>query len=368
MRGGAKKMCWERGEAELAPAAQQRHRRTIPTASRRVARPLQALAVIALLIVPGGALPQEPGQPRIQTTVELVRVPVTVKDARGNLVSDLRRDEFRVLEDGVEQHIASFSTDAVPLSAVLLLDNSLPQKTAARLQSSLMALDAGFSESDEVALLVFDQYPETVLGLTADSNAVFTKLKRLQLGSHFPGEGSPAMTTGPRINATTVGPGVPVPLSRTEKQQGKNIDDAVYAAAQLLRNRPRERRKIIFLISDGNNSHRNTVSFEDTLRLLLSSGISVYSIDLGPPLLGPESSVLARFARLTGGDIFRADKREQLEPLYPLVAEQARTQYTLAYDPRGTDRKKDYHSIEVRVRRPDLTILARDGYFTGGTP
>jgi hypothetical protein len=64
-----------------------------------------------------------PTDPRsiIRSRVELVVVPVTVKDSGGGLVADLRQDEFRVLEDGVEQKIVLFSTETFPLSVVVLL-------------------------------------------------------------------------------------------------------------------------------------------------------------------------------------------------------------------------------------------------------
>ncbi|HWQ03380.1 MAG TPA: VWA domain-containing protein, partial [Candidatus Nitrosotenuis sp.] len=70
-----------------------------------------------------------------------------------------------------------------------------------------------------------------------------------------------------------------------------------------------------------------------------------------------------RYAKATGGDVFYAKTRQALETLFSRVTEQARNQYTLAYAPRDTDRTLDYHSIEVRVRRPALTIIARDGYY-----
>src|SRR5580704_14782706 len=91
-----------------------------------------ALAVLfaraAEISPPAAPLPQapeqQPEQPqkqtpdpraRIRTTVELVVVPVTVKDSKGNLVADLGKNDFRILEDGVEQQVSVFATDAVPL-------------------------------------------------------------------------------------------------------------------------------------------------------------------------------------------------------------------------------------------------------------
>src|SRR5215472_1404194 len=76
------------------------------------------------------AAPQNPSPPpqqqqkpaQIISTVTQVIVPVTVKDGSGRLVADLRRDEFRILEDNVEQRIVSLSAEALPLSVVLLID------------------------------------------------------------------------------------------------------------------------------------------------------------------------------------------------------------------------------------------------------
>ncbi len=68
--------------------------------------------------------------PAIVIRTENVIVPVTVKDNRGQLVGDLQKEDFRVFVDGVEQKILGFSSNAVPLSAVVLIDNDLEQKQA----------------------------------------------------------------------------------------------------------------------------------------------------------------------------------------------------------------------------------------------
>jgi len=318
-----------------------------------------------LLLLPSSGFAQGDTPARIKSRTELVVVPVTVKDAKGNLVPDVRRDEFRIFEDGVEQQIALFSAEVFPLSAVVLIDNDLPLKTADQVQRSLMAIAAGFSSSDEVALTKYADFPEPVLDFTTNNDKVFTQLKRMRLGSNFPGEGSAPMTAGPKINEQSVKPGVPNVGGTKQPAVTTSLTDAVYAAGELLRDRGRDRRKIIFLISDGANG-KNRMTYEDTIQLLLSGDISVYAIVVGPavPLLKRESNLLVKYAIATGGDYFYASKQRDLERLYSKVAEQARTQYTLAYVPHGSESKKDYHSIEVRIRRPSLDLLARQGYYT----
>jgi VWFA-related protein len=336
--------------------------------------------------VPQGAPgSQSPGQPptlqgpdpraKIRTTVSLVVVPVTVKNGAGELVSDLQQKDFRIFEDGIEQQISLFSVDAFPLSAAVLIDDDLKRSSADRVQKTLETLAAGFIPSDEVSLWRFDEVPELISesGFIADNDALLTQLKRIDLSSSFPGVGSAVMTSEPRVN-TQSPTGAP---KRSAMSIGhpnyKHINDAIYAAGEQLRDRPREQRKIIFLISDGQNAKNNTHSYDETLKLLLSADISVYALGVGEANLNRGitflgNSILSKYAHATGGDIFYASSREDLEGLYPRVSEQARNQYTLGYSASKTDRTQAYHSIEVRVERPGLSMLARDGYYLNALP
>jgi VWFA-related protein len=122
------------------------------------------------------------------------------------------------------------------------------------------------------------------------------------------------------------------------------------------------------LVSDGLNSKNNTYSYDQTLELLLSSDISVYAIGTDAGLLRRGSSPLSRYARATGGDTYFVSNALALSRVYAQVTEQARHQYTLAYVPSGTNRSENYHSIEVRVKRPELQVLTRDGYYLARLP
>jgi len=316
---------------------------------------------------PAGAAPQ--GAPRQDTRAriiartDLVIVPVTVKDHQGQLVGDLQREEFRVFEDNVEQKIVLFANDPFPLSAVVLIDDDLSQKSAEAVQKSLTAIAAGFGPSDEVALVTYDQFQQTIADFSFSNDQLFTELKRLDLGSHFPGDaGGGPMTAGPVINGRDAG-GAPVAAGAQVSRTTKDLDDAVFAAATMLKGRGRLRRKIIFLISDGNNSRHNAHTFDQTMQQLLAADVSVYSISVGHALLQHETGRLEHYANGTGGDAFFAGKQRDLERLYSAVTEQARNEYTLTFSPEEVDRTKDYHTLEVRVRRPELSVSARQGYY-----
>jgi VWFA-related protein len=312
---------------------------------------------------------------RIIERVSLVIVPVTVKNSAGELVTDLQENDFRVFEDGIEQPLAVFSVDAFPLSVAILIDDDLKRGTAEKVQKTLETLAGAFSASDEVSLWRFDEVPEQISeDFIADNDKLITQLKRIDLSSSFPGIGSYTMTDGPRVN-TAAPPGpLKIPTEANGHPNTKHIDDAIFAAAQQLQDRPRERRKIIFLISDGQNAKNNTHKYDETLKLLLSDDISVYAVGVGEANLNRGitflgNNVLGKYAHATGGDIFYGGvSRENLEELYARVSEQARNQYTIGYSGAHTDRSKPYHSIEVRVKRPGLSLLTRDGYYLNEKP
>jgi Ca-activated chloride channel family protein len=313
---------------------------------------------------------QTPTKIVINTTT--VVVPVTVKDRGGNLVADLRRDEFRIFEDDVEQKITSFTAEAYPISLVVLIDNDLKRKDADAVEPSLRAIVGGMSASDEAFICTFDQYFHEGHGFTRDQDKLITELRRKDISSASAPSVAPAggPFEGPTINGAPA-PGTPQmndPSLRAIKgQPTKALDDAVYSAAMLLQDRPwRQHRKVILLISDGQNGAKfNTHNYDETRAELLRQGITVYSVAVGSAFFERKFSRLEEYAHDTGGDVFFGAKSESFEEFYSRITEQARNQYTLSFEPKG-ERKVDYHTLEVRVRREGLTILTRKGYY-GGT-
>lgn len=138
---------------------------------------LAATAAAVAQAPPPQTSAQQQGGRAITVSTRLVYVPVTVKDSHGQLVGDLTRDEFRIFADNVEQKISSFSSDAVPLSAVVLLDNDLNERVETQVQKSLTTIAAGFGPNDEVALVTYDQFPETVSDFSNNNDALFTTLR-----------------------------------------------------------------------------------------------------------------------------------------------------------------------------------------------
>jgi VWFA-related protein len=329
----------------------------------------------------GAAVPQQPPPPdvprlsdaraKITVNTNLVVLPVTVKDRSGRLVPDLSKDEFRVFEDNVEQRIDVFTAEAFPLSMVLLIDNDLKSKQSRQVENSLSALVGGMSNLDEAFLCRFDQYFHPGKGFTSDQDKLLTELQRTKL------EGRPGLIPNdgpfdpqPKINGHAVdgSPSIPESTRTIQEQNTKALDDAVFNAAELLKDRPRNRRKIIFIVSDGLNGGRNynTNTYDNTVKELLGHSISVFAVGIGSSFFDRRFERLSQYAHATGGDIYYAMDTNSMEDFYSRITEEARNQYTLAYIPRDTNRAKESHDIEVRVKREGLTILTRNHYYTAG--
>jgi VWFA-related protein len=357
------------------------------------------LAMVSLLSIPTLALAQlKPGQGAPVTTpapsqngasqqgkivviTRQVVVPVTVKGHDGGLVAGIPKDEFRVFADGVEQKILTFTEEPYPLSAVILIDNDLAQKKAEAVQKSLTSISAGFGPSDEAALVTYSEFSTVVQEFSTNNDDLFTRLKRMQIGEH-----PSSVVTGPTsvpvpvINGNTSPTSAPatglgIPLHGSERYQTDTaLDDALYSAAEMFQDRQRNRRKIVFLISDGSNSRQNRHTFNETARELLRKDVSVYSISVsrtipapvGKSLIERGLSELQKYSVDTGGDTFYAGNDTDLERLYSGVTEEARNEYTLTFEPNGVEKSHDFHPIEVRVRRPSLNILTRQGYYDSG--
>jgi VWFA-related protein len=153
------------------------------------------------------------------------------------------------------------------------------------------------------------------------------------------------------------------------------LNDAIFAAAKVLAHTEPERRRIIYVISDG-REQGSKVSQKEVQRFLLTNNIGVYGTLVGEsavwglgyldkihlPLL-PRNNILPKYAATTGGTLDSEVSRDGIERSFARVTEAARTEYTLGYNSPIPATSPAYRKIEVRVNRPGLTIVSKDGYY-----
>jgi VWFA-related protein len=161
------------------------------------------------------------------------------------------------------------------------------------------------------------------------------------------------------------------------------LNDAVLQAAMDLGTRPKGRRKIIFVVSDG-REYRSNASYSDVLKVLLSNGILVYGVGVGGSAIPgykqmeklhipgqAYGNILPRYANATGGEILSEYSKEAIEGAYQRAIGDARNQYTLGYVTAATP-SSTYREIEVTVGRPGckssnlrpcVLVYAKAGYY-----
>src|SRR4029077_9558965 len=104
----------------------------------------------------------------IQTGVDLVVVPASVKDGDGRFVYDLERKDFTIFEDGRRQEIAQFSIDPAPLSAAVLVDTGVDGAALRRLSEAIVSLSSAFTPLDETEVYSFDRFVTKLSDFTSD--------------------------------------------------------------------------------------------------------------------------------------------------------------------------------------------------------
>jgi Ca-activated chloride channel homolog len=308
-------------------------------------------------------------QGKIRVNSNLVVLPVTVKDQKGNLVPDMDTQDFRVFDDDVEQTIEVFTAEAFPLSLVVLVDDDLRSKDAAALVASLRSVTAGISLGDEAMVCHFDLEVNCGEKFTNDEDVLVAQLKDAKEASAPSKTGSAPKVNGPDWQPRDVTkPATHVAPTDLGNRPTKALDDAIYAAAELLHDRERSRRKIILLISDGiNGAIFNHHTYDETVEILLHENISVYGLAIGRNSFQKKFGRMRDYANNSGGDIYYASKSDAMERLYSQMTEQARHEYTLAYVPKGNNEKADYHVVNVSTLEEGLSVQTRRGYYSGPT-
>jgi len=328
--------------------------------------------------VPAGSVPNtgESGRDQLfslEKTVSFVNVPVTVKDDEGKLVDGLLQKDFTVLEDGVQQKISFFTSDPFPLSAAVIIDQGISDITLKKVNQTFSALNGSFGPFDEVAVFTY--------GNTVNQRSDFGNTTRMAIAlnrikdDRGQNPGAPLVGgpfgSGPSTNSK---PPVGTNPVLTPSRESHVLNDAILMAAQNLARRPRENRKIIFVISDGQELG-SRASYSQVLKVLLTDEIAVYAIGVGGaamPLYSKiekaripgfgYSNILPRYANATGGDVLDEMSKEAIESAYQRITMEARNQYTLGYNT-AQKPSSTFREIEVRVKRPGLQVYAKHGYY-----
>jgi VWFA-related protein len=349
---------------------------------------------------PEGPIAPKPGQPvqqtppeaktKLRVRVALVNTPVTVRDAKGEMVHDLDAKDFRVTDNGVEQKISHFDLGGEPLSLVILMETSsriapiFPeiQKTGILLTQTVMG------PSGEAAIVSFNDGIDKLQDFTTNGDLIENTVTHLMAGT-----------------------------------SGSKLYDAMAVGVEMLTGRPQAtaekpgRRRVLLILSEAMDDG-SAANLGEVLRQAQLANVTIYSVGLSttraelqappkdnrpqisppgtfpqPPMPGTVQTPTTEAARYgygnvmdavawlvshvkdqvkgnpleiatagTGGAHVATFKDRSIEKAIDEIGGELHSQYTIGYSPTGTD-AAGYHEIKVQVDRKDLKVRARPGYY-----
>lgn len=311
-----------------------------------------------------------------------VEVPFTVKDNKGKLVPAITWREIRVYENNVPQHIAIFSTDPTPLSVAIVVDQSLTPDNMTKVNNSLSALQGAFAPYDEVAVFSYNNGPRKYTDFTAAQSA---RLNFALDQAKAPGRevymnmgGPMAQTTV--LNGRNFDPNT-APIRNSQAMELKvpkevhTLNDAILEAAKTTTKAGKGRRRIVYVISDGKEAGSQAKT-KDVIHYLQTNKVAVYGTLVGDsslPVVGfldkihiplqMRDNILPQYTQETGGNLEAEFRQRGIEESFQKIFEEVRTQYTIGYYSHQPFIDGKYRALDVRVMRPNLTVIAKKGYY-----
>ncbi len=294
------------------------------------------LGLTAILAMSAFLAAQERPTGRITVSVDVVNVLFTVVDKKGNFVTNLKKDDFILYEDGVPQEIENFSarTD-IPLSISLLIDTSasVAQKLKFEQEAASEFFASVLRPQDKGLLAEFDTGVTLIQDFTNDANVLSKQLKTLRAAG------------------------------------GTSLYDALYLVSEekLVWDRT-EQRKTIIIISDGEDTVSN-VTFEEALEMVQRAGATIFAIStnkgghFGVQGNDEGDAVLEQLAAATGGRVYYPRRIDDLGSAFADIDKELRSQYSASYKPRNRKRDGTFRTIRISVRGEGLKVRHRKGYF-----
>jgi Ca-activated chloride channel homolog len=292
---------------------------------------------------PGREMPQ--GDSSIRLGTQLVSLNVAVTDRSGRVVEGLKKENFKIYDDKVEQAVSFFSDEDAPISVGIVFDTSGSMSGDKTMQAreALARFIQTSHEEDEYFLIGFSSSPQLRLDGVRDGQALLNQFSNIY----------------PKGNTA--------------------LYDAVYLGIEQV-SRGKYPKHAIILISDGEDNH-SRYSFGDLRRRLQESDVTIYSIGIGIrhlPQKGnlgggiPGAIPLDRLASVSVGKSFYPKNANEMAEDFESIALELRRRYSIGYLPSNFLADGKWHRVKVAVTVPQessrLIVRTREGYYAVKNP
>jgi Ca-activated chloride channel homolog len=291
------------------------------------------------------AKPQSPETPATPTSSvplrsdsNMVVLNASVRDHKGENITDLSQDDFRVKEDGLEQKIVYFKREDIPVTIGIVVDDSGSMR-AKRAEVVEASLDLARSSNPQDQMFVVSFNNHVSFGLPA--------------GVLYTSDVSELSSAFSHLNT----------MGKTA------LYDALMVAIEHLGRSPLQRKALLLISDGGDNASRHTLG--QVIGMADQSGAVIYAIGAFDETDDDKNpSVLKHLATLTGGQFFTPAKLSDLPGICEKIARDIRSQYILAYTPPNHAADSTFHKIQVSASGPHhsrLHVRTREGYYGNAT-
>jgi VWFA-related protein len=255
---------------------------------------------------------------------DLVVVPVTITNHKGQAVSGLEGSQFRVLDNGESRPVVSFERDQRPLSVVMVVDTSAgPGSNMEQPRLALRNFVASAGPLDEMALLTFSGHPQLVSDFTHDFAALTSNL------------------VSERATGDTA------------------LNDALWQALQVVEG-GHNPRKTLVVITDGIDYHSRPTS--ELMNAVRDSDVQVYGVAIhyqpfSIKRFGNGPGLLQSLAKESGGLSFEIRSPKHLPEMVEKIADATGSLYRIGFIPSAVNDGRRWHKIQVRLADPNLGSL-----------
>jgi len=274
-------------------------------------------------VLPSGHLTAARQNPAsINVDVNLVNVFLTVQNPKGEFVSGLARDDFKIYEDDVEQKISVFESGAVDSSFGILIDNSGSMvDTLPLMKTGVIDFVGKRKRTDEFFVMTFGTSVQTVLDTRQSVQTLESVFK----------------TVSPRGTS--------------------KLYEALIAGMNKVSRSDRERKALI-VFTDGNDNGNNSVTFGAVKLKAQQTGVLLYFVPIGSLIL-VDQPVIHDLAELSGGRVIHLETADPIRPAMESIRTDLARQYYLGY---YAAVRPGYHHIRVEIPGRDVRIRSKPGY------
>jgi Ca-activated chloride channel homolog len=306
---------------------------------------MRSLILIGLIAFrpPVTLLAQEQDPSVMRVAVNLVMVDATLKTKAGQILGDLKKEDFELREDGATQKVEIFSRDELPLNVALVLDlsDSIEPFLGPLRDAANTALGT-LKPEDEVALFTFSTEAELRVPFTRDKKQLAEQINAFQVGG------------------------------------ATNINDGIFVPAKYLLNAPNRGRRVIILISDDVATYSGGEGTHDIITELIASDAVLYNLKIpgyNPPGTMLHAAMEKGLVNLhavmeqTGGEIFNVQDVSHLDAAFRALIERIKTRYTLGYYTKASAAEGKPHRLDVRLvashgkKGKDYVVLSKNGFY-----